>query len=59
MAGPALGGGFVQGLALKILIEKYFVWKFHKIKRETRGSPGECDLLRNPLAYNKTIHNNL
>jgi hypothetical protein len=54
-AGPALRGGFVQGLTLKILIKKYFVWIFPKIKHETRGSPGECDLLRNPLAYNKTI----
>jgi hypothetical protein len=34
-----------------MLIEKYFVWKNHKIKRETRG---ERDFLRNPLAYNKT-----
>jgi hypothetical protein len=48
-------GAFVQGLTLKILIEKYFVWKSHKIKLETHGSPGECDFLRNPLAYNKTI----
>jgi hypothetical protein len=36
-------GAFVQGLALKMFIEKYFVRKSRKIKREMCGSPGECD----------------
>jgi hypothetical protein len=53
-----VGSRAFKGLALKILTEKYFVWKSHKIRRETRGSPGECDFLRNPLAYNKTNKQN-
>jgi hypothetical protein len=48
-------GAFARGLALKTLIENYFAWKSHRIKRETCGSTGECDFLRNLLAYNKTI----
>jgi hypothetical protein len=50
--GGRLNGAFFQGLALDTFIEKYFVRKSHKIKRETCGSPGECDFSRNPLTCN-------